>query len=230
MEEKSFQILIKMVEVQNFVRTKRVVDICKYINVCNNFVEYLVLIALLETECIGLIQVLETISKHYRTELDKREINVSVIQKIFELVCKSEKRRDLSKLLIKYYFEDQKYISKDFTKIKAKSKNLKDLVIINTIKNISEHFSYNECLVTALFGYLHIYLERGEEQIILNNPISYTSARTLVTMEPETYDNTDERFLAETCVFWMNLFDKKLKEKMIKEYKSIIQRLYCFVQ
>jgi hypothetical protein len=219
MEEKSFQILIKMVEVQNFVRTKRVVNICKYIDVCDNFIEYLVLIALLETECIDLIQVLETVSKH------RREINVSVIQKIFELICKSKKRRDLSKLLIKYYFEDQKYISKDFTKIKAKSKSLKDLVIINTIKNISEYFSYNECLVTALFGYLHIYLEKGEKQIILNNPVSYTSARTLVTMEPETYDNTDERFLAETCVFWMKLFDKNLKEKMIKEYKSIIQRL-----
>ena len=230
MEEKSFQILVKMVEVQNFVRTKRLVNIDKYINICDNFVEYLVLIALLETECINLIQILETLSKHYlECKNTGGKINNYFVHKIFELVCKSRKSYNLSKLLTKYYFEDKKYISKDFNNIKAKSKSLKDLIIINTIKNISEYFSYNECLVTALFGYLNIYLDSKNDNIALNNNF-YTSNRILVTIEPETYNNTDERLLTETCAFWMNLFNNNLKEKMIKEYKKIIEKIYFPVQ
>jgi len=231
MEENSFQILIKMVEVQNFVRTKRIVNIYKYIDICDNFVEYLIFIALLETECINLIQVLETLSKHYlECKNNRKKINIYFIQKIFELICKSEKSHNLSKLLTKYYFEDQKYISKDFDEIKAKSKSLKDIIIINTIKNISNHFSYNECLTTALLGYLNIYLDSKNDNIELNNPLLYTSIRILVTMEPEIYNNTDERLLTETCAFWMNLFNNNLKEKMIKNYKSLIEKLYCSIQ
>src|SRR3954452_4263387 len=197
MEEITFQTLINIVEVQNFVRTKKVVNIYKYIDTCEDFVEYLIFIALLETECIYLIQLLETLAKHYieckKTGIKIKANNV-IIHKVFELLCKSKKCHDLWKLLVKYYFEDQKYISEDFTKIKTKSRNLKDLVVINTIKKMSEYFSYNKYLVTALLGYLHIYLESENDCLLTNNPALYVSARTLITIEPETYNNTDERF------------------------------------
>jgi hypothetical protein len=227
MEKTSFQTLINMVEVQNFVRTKKIVNINKYIDTCENFVEYLIFIALLETECIHLIQVLETLAKHY-IECKKTGIktNSTVVHIVFELLCKSEKNHNLWKLLVKYYFEDQKYISGDFTKIKAKSRNLKDIIVINVIKKMSEYFSYNKYLVTALLGYLQIYLESKNDCLINNNPALYISARTLITVEPETYNNTDESLLAEMCVFWMNLSNTNIKNKMIKEYKSLIQRLY----
>jgi hypothetical protein len=227
MEETSFQILINMVEVQNLVRTKKIVNINKYIDNCENFVEYLILIALLETECMYLIQTLETIVKHY-IECKKNgiKINSTIVHKIFELLCKSKKNRNLWKLLVKYYFEDYKYISKDFTKIKTKSRNLKDIIIINTVKRISEYFSYNEYIVTALFGYLQIYLESENTCLLDSNPILYVSARTLITIEPEIYNNNDETTLAEMCVFWMNFSNTNIKKKMIKDYKSLIQRLY----
>lgn len=227
MGEKSFQILTNMVEVQNFIRTKKIVNIKKYIDTCDNFVEYLLFIALLETECIHLIQILEPLAKQYiECKKNGMKINNIIVQKVFELLCKSKKKNNLWKLLVKYYFEDQNYISKDFTKIKTKSRNLKDIIIINTIKKISEYFSYNKYLVTALLGYLQLYLESENDCLLNNNYILYVSARTLITVEPEIYNNTNEIFLAEMCVFWMNLSNTDIKKKMINEYKTLTQRLY----
>jgi hypothetical protein len=225
-EEMSFQTLVKMVEVQNFVRTEKITKLDNYINICDNFLEYLVLIALLETDCIGLVQVLEMLCK---LSLTCKNTGVKpdsfIIQKVFELLCKSRKRRSLWKILVKYYFEDSSFLSRDFSKIKNKSRNSKDLVVINIFKTACELLSHNECLVVALLCYLYIYLDSVHEYPICANPSLYVSARKPIVIRPDTYKNTNEQLIAETCAFWMNLTNQQMKVKMIKNYGDVIQKL-----
>jgi hypothetical protein len=217
-----FYTLIKMVEVQNFVRTKKIVKLDKYIALCDNFVEYLVLIALLETDCVNLIQIVEILCR-YSLEHRNKDIH-----KVFELLCKSSKRQGFWKILVKYYFEDSSFLSGDFAEIKSRSRNLKDFIIIDVFERACICFSYNKCVVVALLCYLHMYFELEDNCQISIGLNLYASAREPVVMEPEIYKNqNDESLLAETCVFWMNLNNNIIKDKMIKEYKEIVQRLCC---
>lgn len=234
MEEKtkeiSFYILIKIVEVQNFVRTKKIAKLDYYIQKCDKFVEYLVLIALLEINHTDLVQILEMLCDYFLKYKNKKKSCDLIMCKIFELMCKSNKYRGLRKILIKYYFEDSDFLSKDFAKIKNKLKRLKDLIIVDVFERVYTCFFHNEYIVVALFCYLHMYFNLEDNYLMIVSSILYVSARKPITMKPEIYKKQDDEcFLTETCFFWMNLNDMFMKNKMITEYKIIVQRINCFI-
>src|SRR5947209_7641202 len=124
---------IRLVEVQNFVRTRKVVNIEKYVKTCKRFFEYLMMIVLLE---VGK----ESPLLFWRVWLSRNK-SIDEVNRLFQVICRSRKCNDLIPLLRQYYFEDSKVIQKNIETEKY-IYDTKKIVLTGIIRKCCDIFSY----------------------------------------------------------------------------------------